>query len=255
MLQMSAFSHTILGTYALIGFTITGLSFLRSWVQQQYKGSLHILKEQCDRLRQTVNSQNQRIEGLKDLVARTTAQRDRQAVEIQQLRAEIERLSTGYTDLHTHQQALEAELASYRQQVQDLQAELANAQAENEALRDRCDRHRAEMEAAYERNIQLEASYQQQSATLATLQIAHAEQETQLQTCYTHLQHRDTVIATLENALEALHQQHAQSRIYTQLWAWISGVMTLACMIMGAGPWSPLRPVWEAIYPHLPMFY
>jgi len=252
---MSAFGHTLLGTYALIGFTVTGLSFLRTWVEGWYEGSLSRLKKECDRLRQTVNRQDQQLAGLRDLVARTQAERDRQAAELERLRSELERLSADYTDLQAHQNALEAALDSSQQQVQELQAEVASHQAENEHLRDTCDRQRAELEAAYQQSEAMEEAYHQQSAALATLQRVHTEQETQLQSCHAHLQERNTVIATLEHALEVLHQQQDQARLSARFWAWTSGVMILACGVMGLGPWSPLRPVWDAIYPHLPMFY
>ncbi len=255
MLQMSAFGHTLLGTYALIGFTVTGLSFLRTWVEHWYKGSLRTLKEQCDHLQQTLHQHQQQIAGLKDLVARTTAERDRQQAEVAQLQAELAQLTSSYAILQDQNQALEAQLAEYRQQVQELEADLAGAQAENEQLRETCDRQRAELEAAYMRTEELEAFCQQQSVALATLEKTYREQGAQLTSCHAHLQERDTVITTLEKELDHLRQQQDQSRVYAQLWAWVSGVMVLVCAVMGLGPWSPLRPIWEAIYPHLPMFY
>ncbi|WKT83896.1 MULTISPECIES: hypothetical protein [unclassified Thermosynechococcus] len=269
MLQMSATGHTLVGTYALIGFTISGLSFLRAWVQRQYKGSVQRLKEECDRLHRIVSEQAQRIEGLKELVSRSEQERDRQRQEIEQLRSEVERLQNRCQELEDQQQQLRTQVSDYRQQVAELTHALNTSQAENEALRDNCDRYRQELETAYQRSSSLEEEYASQTATLTasltTIEATCREKEAELAACHATVSERDREIDELHHEIADLNQEveqlqqtidHLQTQkqganIYAQWLTWLSSTVAIATLVLNLGPWSPL---WAAVYSHLPMF-
>ncbi|MDR7921263.1 hypothetical protein RHK62_03560 [Thermosynechococcus sp. HY213] len=193
MLQMSATGHILVGTYALIGFTISGLSFLRAWVQRQYKGSVQRLKEECDRLHRIVSEQAQRIEGLKELVSRSEQERDRQRQEIEQLRSEVERLQNRCQELEDQQQQLHTQVSDYRQQVVELTHALNTSQAENEALRDNCDRYRQELEDQQQQLHTQVSDYRQQVAELThALNTSQAENKALRDNCDRYRQELET---------------------------------------------------------------
>ncbi|RMH66071.1 MAG: hypothetical protein D6676_06260 [Cyanobacteria bacterium J003] len=269
MLQMSATGHTLVGTYALIGFTISGLSFLRAWVQRQYKGSVQRLKEECDRLHRIVGEQAQRIEGLKEWVTRSEQERDRQRQEIEQLRSEVEWLQNRCQELEDQQQQLQTQVSDYRKQVAELTNALNSSQAENEALRDNCDRYRQELETAYQRSSSLEEEYASERsrliASLTTMEATCREKEAELAACQATVSDRDCEIEGLHHEIAGLHQEveqlqqtveHLQTRkqganLYSQWLTWLSSTVAIAALVLNLGPWSPL---WAALYSHLPMF-
>lgn len=288
-------AHTFLNTYVLIGFTVTGLTFLRSVVQHQYRGPLKVFWQQIQTLRQDLQAKAERIHGLKDLVYRSNQERDRYKLEAVQLREQLDQLTLAHQDLGDRHQELEQYAEQQRAENQrmqsfchDLKTQLEAATLENEQLRETCQQQAQELEAAHIDQSQLTTDYQEQlhqQAERAQLEreqlIAHYEEQVRVQ----GETHRELAQAhqavTLENQqLQArLGEQgdtiahlradidrltvvnHAKEQKVYQLGVyhrWLSSLTTMIAsmvLIYAGGPWSPLRPVWESIYPHLPFLH
>lgn len=266
-------AHTFLNTYVLIGFTVTGLSFLRSVVQHQYSGPLKIFWEQIQNLRQDLQAKAERIHGLKDLVYRSNQERDRYRLEAVQLREQLEQLTLTHEDLGDRHQDLARQ--AQEQQVQtkqmeafchDLKAQLERATLENEQLRQTCQEQAQELEVVHIEREQLIADYQAQT-------LAQGEKERQLAQAYQALNlenqqfqktlgEREETIAHLRQDIDRLTVVNCtkekavyQLGVYQRWLGSLTTMMASVVLIYASGPWSPLRPVWESIYPHLPFLH
>ncbi|MDG2992159.1 hypothetical protein L3556_14645 [Candidatus Synechococcus calcipolaris G9] len=288
-------AHTFLNTYVLIGFTVTGLSLLRSVVKHQYSGPLKIFWEQIQHLRQDLQAKAERIHGLKDLVYRSNQERDRYRLEAVQLREQLEQLTLAHQDLGDRHQDLGQQAQEQLAQIQqveafchDLKAQLERATIENEQLRQTCQEQVQELEALHIQREQLTADYQEQlrqqtealeierqqlQAHYEEQALAQNEKERQLaqadqalslerEQFQKSLGEREETIAHLRQDIDRLtvvnrtkERAVYQLGIYQRWLGSLTTLMTSVVLIYAGGPWSPLRTVWESIYPHLPFLH